>query len=220
MGETRQFQAAIFDLDGTLLDSMGRWSNLCREFLLQHGIDEDIDLDGKLGVLSIRNALVYTLEYFDLDLDLDEACAETWQIVENFYREKVELKPGITAILAALKERNIPAGVLTATESGLVHAALERVGLREYFGDRIISCADRQMSKRSPEVFFLMTEKLNASPEKTIVFEDALYASKAAKNAGFTVAAVFDPCEKDQETLQQIADRYFASWEDFPLEIL
>ena len=56
-----RFRAAIFDLDGTLLDSMSIWSNLCREFLLRHDIDDDIDLDGKLGVISMRNALEYLM---------------------------------------------------------------------------------------------------------------------------------------------------------------
>ena len=92
-----KFKAAIFDLDGTLLDSMSIWSNLCREFLLRHHIDEEIDLDGKLGVISMRNALEYVIKEFSLEVSIDEACAETWQIVEEFYRSKAKIKPGIEA---------------------------------------------------------------------------------------------------------------------------
>lgn len=214
------YKAAIFDLDGTILDSMPIWSSLCRRFLLAHGIDEDIDLDGKLGVLSIRNALDYLIKEFNLAVDLDTACSQTWQIVGDFYRQEAEIKPGMTEILAELKKKNIPAGIITATESALVHDALKRVGLENYFAGGIISCADAQTSKRSPEVFFTMCRKFGTTPEETIVFEDALYAAKTAKNAGFSLATVHDPSEKNPAQLAQIADYYCQSWEEFPLEIL
>ncbi|MBR7131098.1 MAG: HAD family phosphatase [Lentisphaeria bacterium] len=213
-------EAAIFDLDGTLLESMSIWSNLCNEFLKRHGINEDVDLDGKLGVLSIRNALAYVLQEYSLKLDLDAACRETWAIVENFYRNEVKLKPGVREIIAVLQREKIPAGIITATESGLVSCALERVGLADFFAGNVLSCAELQTSKRSPEVFFMLSGKFNSKPEKTIVFEDALYAGRTAKNAGFKLAAVFDPSEKHPETLAKIADWYCQSWEEFPLHIL
>ncbi|MBE6376567.1 MAG: HAD family phosphatase [Lentisphaerae bacterium] len=213
------FKAAIFDLDGTLLESMHIWSSLCREFLLRHGIDENIDLDGKLGVISIRSAIEYVIKEFSLDISLDDACCETWQIVEEFYREKVSLKPGVSKILETLKLRNIPAGIITATENGLVESALKRVGLQEHF-EAVFSCADRQTSKRSPEIFFEMSGLLGAEPHETIVFEDALYAANTAKNAGFAVAAVYDASEKAPEKLAETADWYCRSWENFPLDIL
>lgn len=214
------YKAAIFDLDGTILDSMPIWSSLCRRFLLSHNIDDDIDLDGKLGVLSIRNALEYVIKEFDLSVDLDTACCQTWQIIGNFYRNEAELKPGIAEILSELKQKNIPAGIITATESALVNDALKRVGLENYFSGGIISCADAQTSKKSPEVFFTMCRKLGTLPENTIVFEDALYAAKTAKNAGFSLAAVYDPSEKNPAQLAEIADYYCRSWDEFPLDVL
>lgn len=212
-------KAAIFDLDGTLLDSMSIWSNLCREFLLRHNIDEDIDLDGKLGVISMRNALEYVIKEFSLTVSLEEAYAETWQIVEEFYRSKAQIKPGIKTILTHLQKNNIPCGVITATETGLVIPALERVGLSGYFKS-VFSCAEMQTSKRTPEVFFKMSEILGAEPAGTIVFEDALYAAVTAKNAGYTVAAVYDPSEKEPLKLQETAHWYGKSWREFPLEML
>jgi beta-phosphoglucomutase-like phosphatase (HAD superfamily) len=219
------FKAAIFDLDGTLLDSMGIWSNLCHRFLRQHGITLEAGglagMEKKLEVLSIRNALEYVLNVFpQIKIDLDTAHRQTWQIVETFYREKATVKPGIPAILAELKRKNIPAGIITATESELVEAALQKTGLDGFFSGRVMSCATLQMSKRSPEVFFMMAENLNAAPEDIIVFEDALYAAATAKAAGFSVAAVCDPSEKDPVTLSATADWYCKSWEELPLDIL
>ncbi|MBR2374133.1 MAG: HAD family phosphatase [Lentisphaeria bacterium] len=214
-----KFKAAIFDLDGTLLDSMSIWSNLCREFLLRHGVDEEIDLDGKLGVISIHNALEYVIREFAMDISLEAAYAETWQIVEQFYHSKAQLKPGIKRILDHLYKNDIPCGVITATESGLVIPALERVGLSGYFKS-VFSCSEMQTSKRTPEVFFKMSRTLGAEPAETIVFEDALYAAATAKNAGYTVAAVYDCSEKDPLKLQQTADWYCKSWTELPLEVL
>ena len=219
------FKAAIFDLDGTLLDSMGIWSNLCYQFLQRHGITLEAGglagMEKKLEVLSIRNALEYVLKVFpQINIDLDSAHQQTWQIVENFYRHQAEIKPGIPEIIAELENKNIPAGIITATESELVNAALQKVGLDEFFCDRVMSCATLQMSKRSPEVFMMMAEKLNAAPSEIIVFEDALYAASTAKAAGFAVAAVYDPSEKNPEKLAEIADWYCRSWEELPLDIL
>ena len=213
------FKAAIFDLDGTLLDSMSIWSNLAQEFLLRHNINEEIDLDGKLGVISMRNALEYLIKEFAIDISLDAAYRETWQIVEEFYRSCATVKPGIRRILDHLQKNNIPCGVITATETDLVVPALERAGLSGYFQE-IFSCSALQTSKRTPEIFFRMSQVLGVAPADTVVFEDALYAAVTARNAGYAVAAVFDISEKHPQKLQETANWYCQSWEEFPLDVL
>ena len=167
----------------------------------------------------MRNALEYLINEFSLEISLDDACSETWRIVEEFYRSKAQLKPGIDTILAHLHKNGVPCGVITATETGLAIPALERIGLNGYF-KRVFSCSEMQTSKRTPEVFFRMSQILGAAPSETVVFEDALYAARTAKNAGYAVAAVHDSSEKNPVSLQQTADWYCQSWNDFPLEIL
>ena len=218
-------KGAIFDLDGTLLDSMTIWSNLCLRFLKKNGISPNdgglVGMDKKLEVLSIRNALAYVLKvYPQITVDLETAWRETWQIVEDFYCNQVEIKAGIPEILAELQRLNIPAGIITATESELVEKALARTNLDNCFAAGVMSCAALQTSKRSADVFFMMAEKLHASPSEIIVFEDALYAATTARNAGFAVAAVYDPSEKNQEKLQATANWYCRSWTELPLAIL
>ena len=215
------FKGAIFDLDGTLVDTMPVWCSLCRNFLKKHGIDQDVDLDKKLEVLSIRSALKYICElYPQINVSLEHAWRETMDEVAAFYREKAELKAGITEILAELTRKNIPAAVITATEKELVMMALNKVGLAEYFTAGIYSCADLHTSKKYPDVFMMVAEKMHAAPKEIIVFEDALYAATTAKNANFALAAVCDPSEKQPEQLKAISDWYCRSWEEFPLSEL
>ena len=212
-------KAAIFDLDGTILDSMGIWSNLSRLFLQRYHIDQEIDLDGKLGVISMQNAIEYLIREFSLEITPEDAYRETWQIVENFYHHKARLKPGIRTILDHLQKNRIPCGVITASETGLVLPALEREGLSGYFRN-VFSCSELQTSKRTPEIFFRMSRLFGVDPAETVVFEDALYAAKTAAEAGYAVAAVYDSSEKNPQQLQEIANWYVQSWEEFPLHQL
>jgi beta-phosphoglucomutase-like phosphatase (HAD superfamily) len=122
-----------------------------------------------------------------------------------------------TVLTRHTKERIVVGCVSDVDADG---KALTRAGLDKYFTAGVMSCAELQTSKRTPDVFFLMTEKLGSLPQETIVFEDALYASITAKKAGFSVAAVYDPSEKKQEILRETADWYCRSWEELPLEIL
>ena len=214
------YSAAFFDLDGTILDSMSIWQNLCKNFMLKHGIHQEINLEEKLSVISIHTALECIIDTFKINISLEDAYRETWQIVETFYREKVELKPGIMPILNELKRKNIPVGIISATEIELVNEALKRVGLSDFFTAGVVSCATLETSKRKPDIFYAMAEKVGSAPENTIIFEDALYAAATAKNAGFALAAVYDPSEKEQEKLAAIADYYCRSWEEFPLDEL
>ena len=214
-----KFKAAIFDMDGTLLESMHVWQSLAADFLKKHRISPGDDFAIKTSVPSIRGAVEYMIDTFELPLDAETETAEIYDSMYDFYSSKVQLKPGAEKLLKTLRLSGIKCGLVTATEPGLAAAALKYTGLAEHFGTRILSGAEHNISKSTPLPFQMMCKTLQSSPPETIVFEDAFYAAKCASLAGHPVAAIYDDTEPEQEALAGIADWYCRNWENFPLEI-
>ena len=214
-----KFKAAIFDMDGTLLESMHIWRGLAPAFLKKHGVTPPPDFEIHASVPSVRGAVRYMIETFSLPLDEDAEARAVYAELTEFYTSKVTLKPGIKTVLNALRQAGLRAGVLTATERFLAEPALKNAGLQEYFTVPLLSGAEHNISKSSPQTFMMMADALGARPQETIVFEDALYAAKTAAAAGFAVAAVHDDSEPEQNALARTADWYCRDWHEFPLDI-
>jgi len=212
-------RAVIFDLDGTLLDSMEFWSNLAVSFLRRHGVRDCAAVVAEIASMAPAEALAYTVKRCSLPLTVPEAMAEIEGEVASFYGEKVRFKPGAAEFLAEVRRRNLPAGILTASPRILVERAMTRLGVRECFSV-IRHTGEEGMSKTRPEGFLRMAAELGSLPAETLVCEDALYAADAAKQAGFRVCAIRDGSEPRQSELAQIADRYLTTWLDFPPSLL
>ena len=213
------FKAAIFDMDGTLLESMHIWTDLAPAFLKKHGITPPPGFTIHSSVPSVRGAVRCMISEFDLKLDEDHEVETLYAELADFYGGKVAKKPGITRILTALQNAGINAGVLTATEPFLAELALKNSGLADFFTVPLLSGAEHNLSKSSPRPFMMMADALGCTPEEIIVFEDALYAAKTAAGAGFAVAAVADDSEPQQAELARTATWYCRNWNDFPLDI-
>ncbi|MCH5208846.1 MAG: HAD family phosphatase [Oscillospiraceae bacterium] len=192
-------KAAIFDLDGTLLDSNGMWNDLAERYLISLGKTPADDLSEKIWELSMKSAVSLVKREYDIPLSEDEIIEQLTQMSEDFYKNEVKAKKGARELLEKLSERNIEMKILTSSDAELAKAALERLGLMEFLVG-IIGGAD----KSTPSAFL----SASPNPRETLVFEDALYAVKSAKAAGFTVCAVYDETEKNAEELRKTADHY------------
>lgn len=209
-----RLQSAIFDMDGTLLDSMGMWRTLGSVLAKNHGAEAPADLDRQVASLGLWEGTAYCKEVCGLPGTVDELVSEVWGQIEDFYQNHVEPKPGVVKFLSLLKMEGVWMYVATATDRPLVEAALRHAGIDGYFRGIITSREAGQTKREGPEIYERAMRRLRSNKKDTVVFEDALHAVQTAKAAGFRVAAVYDPSEPDQEELRCLADYYITSYEE------
>jgi HAD superfamily hydrolase (TIGR01509 family) len=210
-----KFKGAIFDLDGTLLDTMPFWENLGTEYLKQKGYNSPKNLNEILKTMSLSQSAKYFKEEYSISSSEDEIIREIIGLIESQYRLKVPLKASVIPFLDRLYKNNIKMCIATATDHALAKAALERLDAAKYF-EFILTCSEVGMGKDNPKFFLNALELLKTPKYETIVFEDALHAIKSAKEAGFSVVAVYDrSSHEEQEEIKSIADVYLNSFEDW-----
>jgi HAD superfamily hydrolase (TIGR01509 family) len=210
-GVGMKWQGAVFDLDGTLLDSMHIWSTFASDYLRSKGIEPKEDVDAKLAAASMQQAAGYFREEYGF-VQTEKAIIDDIDMrIRHFYQNDVGPKEGAAAFLQALKEKNIRMCVATATDRPLAEAALIRCRLRPYFKG-ILTLAELESSKERPDIYLEAMRLLGTSMEETIIFEDAVHAVKTAHDAGFTVCGVYDPSEKRQEEIRKYSDYYLRNY--------
>jgi HAD superfamily hydrolase (TIGR01509 family) len=184
-------RAAIFDLDGTLFDSMGLWSALDVQFLQSFGLTPRPDLQEAVAPLTLRQSALYFRQEYGVPLAEDEIMAWLEAEIRRAYEELIPLKSGAFDALALLREKGIPMAGATATEIHLATAAMRRLGIFDFF-EAVFTCEMVGHSKNEPQVFLAAAEHLGAAPGETWVFEDAFFAAQTAHDVGFHVAQVYD----------------------------
>lgn len=209
-----RLQSAIFDMDGTLLDSMFIWDDLGPGMLRAQGITPEEGLTEKLKVLTLRQGAAYCKERYALPQSVEEIVSLIEGRVEKFYKEEVQAKPGVEKFLSLLKMEGVWMYVATATDRHLAEAALRHAGIDGYFRG-ILTCQEVGQGKDSPEIFERCMRRLRSNKKDTVIFEDALHAIETAKAAGFRVCGVYDDsAREDQEAIRRIADYYITSFEE------
>ncbi|MBR4049228.1 MAG: HAD family phosphatase [Clostridia bacterium] len=193
-----KISAAIFDLDGTLIDSMPIWNDLSFNFLTARGVTPKPDLRERVSTMFLRESSQYVVDEYNLDCTAEDVLAFMHEQIDNFYINLVPPKEDVIPFLERLKKAGIKMCVATATERRLAIPALEHNGMLGYF-DEIFTCADFGVSKRSPLIFEKALEFLGTESQETYVFEDSPHAVETAAKAGFPVAAVYDESAAGKE---------------------
>ena len=206
----------IFDLDGTLLDSMYIWEHAADRFLEKHGREAPAHLLETLKPMSLTETAEYLNAAFHLEQTTQTTIEEIKAGVAAEYDFHAALKPGVKAFLQEMRRRGARLCVATASEEEHVEAALRRLGVRGYF-EGIVTCTGVGAGKTDPRVFLEAARLVGApSPQEAVVFEDALHAILTAKGAGFRVVAVEDPsAEGNRKEIRQAADCYLKSFLDW-----
>lgn len=202
-----KISGAIFDVDGTLLDSMGVWDTVGETYLRSIGYEPKENLNDIFKNMSLRQAARYYQTEYGVTLSVDEIVNGVNARLERFYRHEALLKPGAAELLELLVQKGVRLCVATATDRYLVEAALERCGVLDCFGE-VFTCGEVGHGKDEPHIFETALRFLGTQKMETWVFDDALYAIRTAKKAGFPVAAVYDTYEKEQVEVRMLADVY------------
>ncbi len=202
------FKAAIFDLDGTLLDSMWVWKQIDHDFLAKRGIMVPPDYMLAVAHLGAYQTAVYTAERFGLPETPEELIAEWTEMAIDYYSDKVELKKGAYEYLEYLYYNGVKLGVATANDRALFEPALDHTGIRRFFS-AVVNVDEVERKKGFPDIYWLACEKMGVKPEDAIVFEDIYQGICGARDGGFRTAGVFDETSaEDEEKIRSTADFY------------
>lgn len=185
------FKGAIFDLDGTLLDSMYVWNKIDRDFLGKRGFEVPPDYIDIITPMGFHETARYTIERFGLN-ESEDAVIDEWNAMAiDEYSHFVKLKPNAREFLLSLRERGIKLAVATATMPELCYAALKNNGIEDLF-DNITFISEVGRGKGFPDVYLKAAEKMGVSPSECAVFEDIPTGIAGANAGGFYTVGVYE----------------------------
>ena len=203
----------IFDLDGTLIDSMGIWDNIGRDFLKKLNVNVPDNLEEILETMSFEEAAIYFNKVLGVEMSPKEIIGAIIAMVKDKYVYDVPLKKGVYEYLHKMKAEGKNMSILTASEEDYVIPALKRLGIYHCF-NYILTCTGLGMSKSGSDIYNVAAEKCGFEKEDTAVFEDALHGVLNAKKAGFYVIGVYDSHEdKNTDKIKASADKYILDFE-------
>lgn len=202
----------IFDLDGTLIDSMNIWCNIDRAFLKENGVDNPpSDVSDKVKKLTIESAAEYFINNFGLKCSVKYIVDRIEELVRIEYEENISLKPYVSEVLDMLDRKNIPYGIATATYKSLAEAVLKRLGIYGRF-KFLLTESEYPRGKNFPDIYVGGAECLGFSPDEVLVVEDSLHCIETALKAGFVTAGIYDEVSApERDIIERISDYYFES---------
>ena len=206
---------AIFDLDGTILDSIPIWEQAAEVFLHSMGIEAEKGLGKTMFTMSMQQGAAFLKERYLSEWEVEAIIAGINRTIEDFYFQQVPLKEGAGGFLKAMKEAGIKMVAATSSDRRVVEGALKRLKIMDCFA-RIFTCTEIGAGKDQPDIYLAAAAFMGTRPEETWVFEDALYALETAKKAGFRTVGVFDAFSAgDQGKIKEISDFYLEKLADF-----
>ena len=187
-----EVDAVIFDMDGTLLDSLPAWEHSASNFVRSQGIEPDPSLDDEMAQLSLTDGARIIKERYGFNLSEEEILRLTLAPIRQHYLQDIQAKPGVLRLLKRLKAQGVKVCVATASDKALSEKVFARLGLTPYI-DFVITCDEVGAGKHSPTVYDEARVRMGTAKARTLVVEDALYALQTAKKAGYLTAGVAEP---------------------------
>ena len=212
-----KMNAAIFDMDGTLVNSLMYWNTLWesvgRDWLSVEGFRPTEEIDKKVRTMIFTQAMAYVNEACGINADEDKFVKYATDNLESFYRNVVTVKEGAREFLEYLRGKGIKLCLASATDMKYVIIALDVLDLRKYF-DAVMSCADIGVGKDKPDIYLLALKSLGTAAEETYIFEDSFVALETARAIGLNTVGVFDEYNFDHDRLARASMIYLGEETD------
>ena len=214
-----EFEACIFDLDGTLLDSLGVWTDIDIEFLGKRGVSFTEEYGKATATMRMMEAAEYTVKLYRLEEKPEDIMAEWMEMARDRYAHQIGLIPFAKEFLLQLKTEGVPMGVATIGKKELYQPALERNGIAELF-DVIVDGDMVRTGKESPDIYLKAAELLGVEPKRCVVFEDTSIGLRSASSCGFMTVGILDRGNRENhEEIKAICDVAAFDFKQFLIDI-
>ena len=209
------YNAVLFDLDGTLIDSMWMWHSIDVEYLAKFGLDIPDDLQDSIEGMSFSETAVYFKERFNIPDSLENIKNDWNNMARDIYLTRVPLKNGVMEFLDFLKAKDFKLAICTSNSEELARSVTDVLGITNYF-DTIITACMVGAGKPNPDIYLKAASDCNVPVNKCLVFEDVTQGILAGKNAGMLTIAVEDMYSIDKkEEKKAVADLYIKDFNEF-----
>lgn len=215
----KNVKAVLFDLDGSLVDSMWLWREIDIAYLGKFGIPLPENLQADIEGMSFSETAEYFKKRFSIKDDVEVIKNDWNQMAWEYYTNHVPLKKGAGVFLQYCRENGIRMGIATSNSRALVSQIVEVHGLSGYF-DGIVTGCEVMRGKPAPDIYLEAARKCNAEPASCLVFEDIIPGILAGKAAGMKVCAVADEYSREQEEEKiRIADFFIRDYEELMMRV-
>jgi haloacid dehalogenase superfamily, subfamily IA, variant 3 with third motif having DD or ED/haloacid dehalogenase superfamily, subfamily IA, variant 1 with third motif having Dx(3-4)D or Dx(3-4)E len=210
----KNIKACIFDLDGTLVDSMWMWPEIDKEYLGRFGIEYDDNLKNEIDGISFHETAVYFKNKFGISDSIEKICKDWEDMAYDKYKNEVKEKRGCQKFLEQLKSKGIKMGIATSNKRSMVDVVLESLGMKNFF--EVITTSDEvKKGKPAPDVYLTTAKLLNVEPKHCLVFEDVVAGIIAGKSAGMKVCAVEDDFTREvRQRKKELSDYYIDDYSE------